>query len=70
MTHEIITRAVVWSVLAGCIGYDVLCVVFGWPTISHVVRELDHQCAGLIRWGWLALWLHFFVRAWQVPNGL
>jgi len=43
------------------VGYDVLSVLFGWPTISQGVRDLDQESGQLVRWLWLALWFHFFV---------
>ena len=58
------TRYVVSIVLAVCIIYDVLCVTFGWTTISRVVRDTDIEVDGLLRWLLLGLWFHWFVGLW------
>jgi hypothetical protein len=58
------TRVIVYAIIFGLILYDLGCAIFGWATITRLVREIDAQCGGLIRWGWLALWLHFWGPFW------
>lgn len=57
-------RVIIYAVLVVVIGYDILCMTFGWPTVSQGVRDFDKELGGLFRWVWLALWLHWFVGLW------
>ena len=59
-----LTHVVVWTAILGCVVYDVLCVAFGWQTISAYVRRVDLDSGMLFRWLWLALWLHWFAPNW------
>ncbi len=58
------TRILVLAIIAICIIYDLCCMIRGWPTISAVVRVMDEQSGGIIKWFWLALWLHWFGPRW------
>ena len=60
-----ISRVICWCVLLGLIGYDVVAALLGMPTISEEVRYIDGELGGLIRWGWLGLWCHFFIKNWS-----
>jgi hypothetical protein len=63
------TRALCWGILAVCIIYDMLACAFKWTTISEMIRLMDFETGGLVRWFWLALWLHFFIAdQWPNPN--
>ena len=61
------SRGIVWAVLLGLIAYDVPCAYLGYTTISEAVRQIDRDVNGLIRWGLLALWCHWFIATWFVP---
>lgn len=59
------SRIIVWCILMGLIAYDIPMAYFGRPTISAAIRQIDGEMNGLLRWGMLALWLHWFVKAWH-----
>lgn len=65
MNHYL-ARIVVWTIILLVIVADVAAYEYRGQTVSAYVRALDVQLGGLLRWVWLALWLHFFV---QVPWG-
>lgn len=67
---EVTTRIFVAVAAAIIIIYDVFCMIFGWPTVSHTIRSMDQQVGGLVKWAWLGLWAHFFIPMWPVQNGL
>jgi hypothetical protein len=56
------SRIIVWCTLIGVIAYDIPTAYFGRTTISEAIRQVDAEVNGLLRWGMLALWLHFFFR--------
>jgi hypothetical protein len=58
------SRVIVWCLLIGIISYDIPTAMLGNTTISEAVRQVDRDTNGLIRWGWLALWAHFFIKTW------
>jgi uncharacterized membrane protein YuzA (DUF378 family) len=58
------SRIVVYATLGILFAYDLVCAIAGYPTITSQVRYIDNQCGGLIRWGWIALWLHFWGPFW------
>jgi hypothetical protein len=64
------TRLILYFATAFLIAYDVACMVFGWPTLSYQIRESDAELGGLIRFGMIALWFHWFCPIWTVKNGL
>jgi uncharacterized membrane protein YuzA (DUF378 family) len=55
-----ISRIIIWCVLVGLIVYDIVVALFGLPTLSEEVRYVDNELGGLIRFGLLALWAHWF----------
>lgn len=59
------SRIIVWVLLLGVIAYDIPCALLRQTTISEAVRQIDEELNGLIRWGLLALWMHWFVRTWH-----
>jgi hypothetical protein len=64
------SRLIVIFVLLLIAAYDIPAMLFGWTTISQQVRVMDRQLNGLIKFGWLALWGHFFLPAWRGPTGI
>jgi hypothetical protein len=56
-----ISRILCWVALATLIGYDIVIALLGYPTISEEVRVIDAELGGLIRFGMIALWLHWFL---------
>ena len=61
------SHIIVWAVLIFAIAYDIPTAMEGRVTISQAIRDVDHSMNGLIRWGWLALWCHLWVRTWTTP---
>jgi hypothetical protein len=58
-----ISRIICWVALVAIIGYDIPVAILGYPTISDEVRVIDGEMGGLIRFGMLALWCHWFLPA-------
>lgn len=72
MTHVevgMLSRVIVWVVIVGVIAYDIPAALWHWGTISEAVRIVDKQMNGLVRWGLLALWAHWFVPFWYTGAG-
>jgi hypothetical protein len=64
------TRLILYAVTLFLIIYDLACMAFGWPTLSYQIRASDEELGGLIRFGILALWMHWFCPIWTLKNGL
>lgn len=58
------SRIIVWCILLAVIAYDIPTALAERTTISEAIRQIDYETNGLIRWSWLALWCHFFIRTW------
>ena len=63
----IAARIIIYCMVGVPIVYDIVALIFNWPTISQTMRDLDQQSGSLFRWltllGWLAVWLHCFMRS-------
>jgi len=64
------SRLIVIFVLLLVAAYDIPAMLFGWTTISQQVRIMDGRVNGIVKWGWLALWCHFFIPGWRGPTGI
>jgi len=55
------TRIILYCLILTPIVYDVLCLLFGWTTITAAVRDANYESGQLIMLGWIALLVHFFI---------
>jgi hypothetical protein len=63
MTVIHITRSILIICTVICLIVEIVALTNRHPgdTISEVVREWNRQSGGLLAYGLMALWLHFFV---------
>ena len=61
MVNATMTRVLVYCVMLISVVYDLIAFARGWKTITSVLRDVDYQTGTLLRWAFVAIWLHLFV---------